>query len=882
MSTLAALTKALADRYRIERELGAGGMATVYLAEDLKHRRRVAVKVLRPELAATMGPERFAREIEVAARLQHPHILALLDSGEADGFFYYAMPYVEGETLRERLARSGELPVHEAVRLLAEIAEALAEAHKAGVVHRDIKPENILLSGRHALVMDFGIAKAVTEASGRQQLTTAGLALGTPAYMAPEQATADPQIDGRVDIYALGVVGYEMLTGRPPFYGLTPQQTLAAHVTQDAVPVGRQRSGLAPALDAVIMKCLAKRPADRFQTADELVSVLEPLATPSGGMTPTQTRPIMALKTDRKVRWLLAAVGLVLLLAGGFALVRRTTPLPVMGHSEQLTSDPGLEIQPAISPDGKLVAYSAGNSSRMRVFLRPVGGGRTIPLSDDTASVETHPQWSPDGSTLLFLTRGGVSVSPALGGSAQAIVPPAGTAIVTTATWSPSGKEIAFARRDSLLVVPVGGGLMRLVGTGAFDLHSCTWSPNARWIACVAGNSESVLPGTGFGNLSPSSVVLYPASGGAPITVLEARVFNQSPVWSPDGTRLLLVSSRDGPRDIYALSLSSAGRPVGEPVRLTTGLGAISMSLSASGQRLVYAVYSAQANLWSAPLASGSLTGPQGATQVTNSHQVIEYVGVSRDGRWLLYDSDLRGNADLYRMPVDGGPSEQLTSDPADEFGPDLSPDGLTIAYHTWRHGSRDIEVKPLNGGAVESVAGGPGQESFPVWSPDGSAILFWDQVVPYSMFIVRRKSGGGWLAPERIASPGVFPVWSPDGRAIACISAFPSDQPRLMVVSAAGGTPRPLFEPGSAGPFAEKALWSPDGRTLYFKAHDARGRTTFWAVSATGGTPRMLLRLDDPNWQSIRPFFATDGKRFYFPVEDRESDIYVAEMATK
>ena len=252
-------------------------MATVYLAEDLKHHRRVAIKVLRPELAATLGAERFSREIEVAARLQHPHILGVLDSGDADGFFYYVMPYVEGETLRDRLARSGELPVSEAVRLLSEVAEALSVAHRAGVVHRDIKPENVLLSGRHAMVMDFGVAKAVTEATGEHNLTSVGVALGTPSYMAPEQASADPQMDARVDIYAVGVMGYEMLTGHTPFPGLNPQQTLAAHVTQAPIPVGQQRAGLSPALDAVIMRCLAKRPADRFQTADELVTALEPL-----------------------------------------------------------------------------------------------------------------------------------------------------------------------------------------------------------------------------------------------------------------------------------------------------------------------------------------------------------------------------------------------------------------------------------------------------------------------------------------------------------------------------------------------------------------------------------------------------------------------------
>ncbi|MEO8031681.1 MAG: protein kinase [Gemmatimonadota bacterium] len=293
--TFERLKAALSDRYAIERELGAGGMATVYLAEDLKHHRKVAVKVLRPELAAAMGEDRFVREIEVAARLQHPHILGVLDSGDASGFFYYVMPYVEGETLRDRLARSGELPIPDAVRLLGEVAEALSVAHHAGVVHRDIKPENILLSGRHALVMDFGVAKAVTEASGRQQLTTAGVALGTPAYMAPEQASADPQMDGRVDIYAMGVLGYEMLTGHTPFPGLNPQQTLAAHVTQAPPPLAPQRAGLSPVLEAVILRCLAKRPADRFQTADELAAALEPLATPSGGMTPTSTQPVSAV-----------------------------------------------------------------------------------------------------------------------------------------------------------------------------------------------------------------------------------------------------------------------------------------------------------------------------------------------------------------------------------------------------------------------------------------------------------------------------------------------------------------------------------------------------------------------------------------------------------
>ena len=302
------LQAALADHYTIERELGAGGMATVYLAEDLKHRRKVAVKVLRPELAATLGPDRFNLEIKIAAQLSHPHILPVLDSGEAGGFLYYVMPYIDGESLRDRLNRVGELPIADAVRMLVEVTDALAHAHSRGVVHRDIKPDNIMVTGRHALVMDFGVAKAIAESNRPEgglrprdlgALTTAGMALGTPAYMAPEQAAADPGMDHRADLYALGAVGYEMLTGQPPFTGRTPQEVLAAHVTQKPEPVQNRRPGIPGPLAIAIMRCLEKRASDRYQTAEQLLAVLEPIGTPSGGTTPAQTAPYPAQAVDR-------------------------------------------------------------------------------------------------------------------------------------------------------------------------------------------------------------------------------------------------------------------------------------------------------------------------------------------------------------------------------------------------------------------------------------------------------------------------------------------------------------------------------------------------------------------------------------------------------
>jgi len=276
----------LADRYRITRELGRGGMATVYLARDLRHSRDVAVKVVRAELSAALGGGRFLREIEIVAALRHPHIVPLYDSGDADGVLYYVMPYEAGHSLRERLAREGPLPINDALVILRDVCDALAHAHRHGIVHRDVKPDNVLLAGRHAMVTDFGVAKAISaagsadrrEADGRPKnvlLTTAGVSLGTPAYMAPEQVAADPRIDHRADIYAFGALAYELLAGNPPFQGEEPQLVLAAHLTEQPADVATHRPDVPAALARVVMRCLEKRPADRWQTTDELLSRLE-------------------------------------------------------------------------------------------------------------------------------------------------------------------------------------------------------------------------------------------------------------------------------------------------------------------------------------------------------------------------------------------------------------------------------------------------------------------------------------------------------------------------------------------------------------------------------------------------------------------------------
>jgi len=267
------LKSALADRYAISRELGRGGMATVYLARDLKHGREVAIKVLRPELAAALGTERFVREIEIAANLTHPHILPLFDSGEADGFLYYVMPYVEGESLRDRLNRQTRLPVEEAIRLTDQVASALAHAHERGVVHRDIKPENILLAGDQAIVADFGIARAV-EAAGGERFTGTGIAIGTPAYMSPEQAFGSHAVDGRTDVYALGCVVYEMVCGRAPFEGPTPQALLARHAADTAPRLRSSDPDMPLFVERAVERALAKDPTDRFPTVGAFAEAL--------------------------------------------------------------------------------------------------------------------------------------------------------------------------------------------------------------------------------------------------------------------------------------------------------------------------------------------------------------------------------------------------------------------------------------------------------------------------------------------------------------------------------------------------------------------------------------------------------------------------------
>jgi formylglycine-generating enzyme required for sulfatase activity/tRNA A-37 threonylcarbamoyl transferase component Bud32 len=371
------LRAAVSDRYAIERELGAGGMATVYLARDLKHDRHVALKVLRPELASVLGGERFLREIEIAARIEHPHILTLIDSGDADGILYYVMPYMKGESLRDRLSREGKLPIADAIRMLRDVADGLAEAHSHGLVHRDIKPDNVMMSGNHAVVMDFGVAKAVTSATGPQDLTTTGIALGTPSYMSPEQASADPNIDHRTDIYAMGALGYELLAGRPPFLGASAQEILAAHLVTEPAPVSQHRADTPPALEAVVMKCLAKRPADRWQKTDEVLQRLEAIVTPSGGVPSTTiSAATLGRAPVKRSVWRTAAIAVAVVLLATVVFVQQR----------------GASATRALAADMRAAAES-GNLDAAYVLLaasgRDLGDRAFVPIADTFGGVVT-------------------------------------------------------------------------------------------------------------------------------------------------------------------------------------------------------------------------------------------------------------------------------------------------------------------------------------------------------------------------------------------------------------------------------------------------------------------------------------------------------------
>ncbi|MEO8201975.1 MAG: protein kinase [Gemmatimonadota bacterium] len=872
----ARLAEALADRYRIERELGAGGMATVYLADDLRHERKVAVKVLRPELAATIGPERFLREIRIAAQLQHPHILPLLESGEADGFLYYVMPFVDGQSLRERLTRQGELPVHEAVKLVSEVVDALSYAHGRGVVHRDVKPDNVMISGRHALVMDFGVAKAVSEASGRNQLTTAGVALGTPAYMAPEQAAADPHLDHRVDIYAVGVMAYELLAGRPPFVGGSPQQVLAAHVTEAPDPVSKYRPGISPALEQAIMRCLAKRPADRWQSADELLTQLEPLVTPSAGMTPTSTRPIAGYRAPGKRRWLIPGAALVGVLALGTAWVlwghRSSTRLPPVQLERTQLTFTGNAFNPTVSGDGQRVAYAtrqcdaSGRCANDIVVQDVAGAGSAVILKGVTAIWGLD--WTADGRFLImtgsYRDHWGVFSLSALGGEPRYLGCCGGNMVNASDTALLMGFVPGTDSLVRLRWVTISDGIARdsiSIPADKEGAVSARQLPDGRHILLeYAGRGESQLVRTDRQGTRLDSMPLSQYQ-----SLLQV---------APDGKSLLIQAghARAFEADIIRFPIDRNGRIESRPDTVVRQWSANAGVDASSGGMMVYGYgpieYSVSAlsreSATSLRFRERRLAGGTATTIGTLS---------SAGDRALLWRNVRVGDRLLVQLsviPFDSGPEISL-GPPRDIYDKDWAQDGRSILIGVRQGDSIAMMEQDAASDRSRLLATYPRTDYVAVETiPGGGYVLI------TSLRSFRRVGAPGladstWEMPfEAGTLSSIDP--SPDGRAFVSIGWDPSfDSILVHRVSLVDGTVRRLGT--FYGENAEQVRWLSDGSILV-----AIGETTWnlvWYRIPAGGGP--AVRVGAPPRYPADYRFSTDGRRVLMLSNEKHSDIYLA-----
>ncbi|HEX6573525.1 MAG TPA: protein kinase [Gemmatimonadaceae bacterium] len=877
------LQEILGSSYRIDRELGGAGMSRVFVATEIELGRQVVVKVLPPDLAAGINVDRFRREIQLAARLQHPHIVPLLAAGAKGSLLYYTMPFIAGENLRTRLTKRGELPVQEATKILREVADALSYAHEQGVVHRDIKPENILISGNHALVLDFGVSKALSSSTSETStegptLTSLGIALGTPAYMAPEQAAADPNVDARADIYAVGIVGYELLSGRTPFAGLNQQQTLAAHITTEPTPVAQHRPQIPPGLASVIMRCIEKRASDRFQNADDLYAALEPYSVTSGSTAPTTAVPAVRKPfrwTPQRIAVAAGIAGVVVMgfIASTFAF-RNNSPAYVVGDTKQVTNFETLEVQPSVSPDGRTVAYAAGAPNGFfRIYVRQMSGGRAIPLTDSTIDAE-WPRWSPDGSRIVYLSgpENRTYSVPAFGGVATAL---GDTMHLLTCAWSNAGDRMACSNnfQRGIIITDANGRSPKLIPqtVGNDGASAPAWSADDKLIAFVRGN-PLYLGGGSIGNIAPSSIWVARADGSDPVRVTESAHLNTSPVWTPDGS-LLFVSSLKGNRDIYLLGIGDDLKARGEPVRLTTGLNAHTIALDKTGTKVVYSVFTPSSNIYTVPVDGGPMR------RVTSGTQTIENVNVSPDGKWLAYDSNLNGNQDIYKVPVAGGEPEQLTHNGADNFYPTWSPDGSQIAFHSLVNGNRDVFVMDASGGNLTQVTKAKREELGPSWINNGNAIFF--AVYPDSTFMVE-KTKSGWGTPRFI---GTLQFGNSNGQIAVAGAAEKTVCPTCPggVYTFDGSRVAPRYLPT---PEIRKVFSYPGGIAVsptgaaYASIGEKDGSQSIWRLPMNGMPEKRLLRLPDPAQQLFRTMQITaDAKNLYFVIGDVRSDIWVMDL---
>jgi len=827
------LNAALEGRYAIERELGEGGMATVYLAEDLKHHRNIALKVLKPELAAIVGAERFLAEIETTANLQHPHILPLFDSGEADGFLFYVMPYVEGESLRDRLDRDKQLPVDEAVRIAAAVANALQAAHDNGVIHRDIKPANILLSGGEPLVADFGIALAVGAAGGGR-LTETGLSLGTPHYMSPEQATGDQTVAPATDIYALGCVLYEMLVGEPPYTGGTAQIILGKIITGEPVSATKTRASVPANVDAAIRKALEKLPADRFRDAGAFTRAL----VDSGFRHGVKVGSTSDVHT---ARWgltaVLATTTLLLAIAFGWAVTAlRRGDAPATSRFEVTPRSPSAAV-------GDGVGFSISADGRYFVYAGEAPGGGTQLWLRSLESLDPEPIPGTEGASDPALSRDGQMLAFRVGGVVQTVSLSGGLPVPigegTHPTWGPDG-ALYFEQGQIIHQVQVGGG------------------PPRAWTTLVDADQilPSVLP-DGRGTLltirrsvaAQSRIAVVGSDGGTPREILTGTMAR----YAESGH--IVYTTYDG--TLLAAPFDLNRLEAGTPVALVGGVrimgnSATHFALSESGTLL----YQLAATAGTRELVWVDRNGV--AESIDPSWTGGAFPSLSPDGTRVA----LSYEGDLWVKPLDGTPAVRLTFEGENLFHPTWTPDGDSVSLNS----GTELRTRRADGGG-QPVLTATNERGIvaPKWSRDGTWLIYRTNLnLTGRGDILSIRPGQDSVPRELVATEGhdLSPTISPNGRWLAYSSdetgenqvyvvPFPNSGDGKWAVSGAGG-----FTP----------VWSHSGNELFYRTPEAMMAVQIEAgATFRAGASTVLFPAEDYDASVLHPQYdvAPDDSRF-------------------
>ena len=811
--SLARLSAALSDCYTIEVQLGEGGMATVYLAHDVKHARKVALKVLRPELAAVIGADRFLAEIKTTANLQHPHILPLHDSGEVDGTVFYVMPFVGGESLRERLDQEKQLPVNEAVRIATEIASALDYAHRQGVIHRDIKPENILLHDGRAMVADFGIALAASRSEGDVRLTETGMSLGTPHYMSPEQAMGERDIDARADVYALGCVLYEMLAGEPPFTGPTVQSIVAKVITASPEPVTTYRKAAPPNVVTAVHTALEKLPADRFGSAAKFASALADSSAASAAV------PLRAARATRRgsFTWPLSVWAVLATVVALWALLRPTPNADVIRYA--LTLPPSQAPDPTRNaipfPDGSRLMYSglSEGGAFNQLWIKDRDKHTATPVAGTLGVI--HYALSPDGQWVAFIGGGDLRKFPVAGGTGIQIVP-SGVATRPVLAWLDDGTIVyATSGGSELARVSEGGGTPDVIwSSDSMTVNQVSPLPDARGVlfqACAPPCAEPHVFGLDF-----RSGVTQMAVPGALAAYYLA-------------TGHIAYVRRDGvmlaaPFDLGSLQMR------GEPVSVLD-------SISMVGTYPLVAISE-----------SGTLVMRTGAAL---DYQEFELVWVDRSGVVTVVDS----TEEPFRI-----------TGFAANHGWALSPDGTQLAIGIATPSGDDIWAKQLPRGPLSRVSYDQGSEYRPRWMPDGESITFISRRGVPGLYS-RRADGSG---VDSLLVEGSFDegAVSPDGRWYifrgGATSAAAGGRDITAMRVGVDTVPMPLL----ATPYDEEAFaLSPDGRLMAYHS-DETGRNEVF-VRPFPEVDSEKRQVSDGGGKS--PLWSRDGKELFYLSPDDE-----------